>query len=292
MLRLTICLLLLTLINPLHFKFENSVVTRTVLKASSSGPNSINSISGREKKKYSDFAKLAVWGCSSLLLKPKVASAVSTTIFPECSESITVFRKGDREAVVIGTAHISEESAKLVERTIQKLLPSVVMIELDPKRIGKFANLTSLSRAGFDVPSFAVENYAQQQEAKLALRKPNLFETVTNGVRMAVGQVAQGVSGAVLGRFLSQFYKSFEKLGFQTGAEFKVAVTEGRRQGARILLGDRDVDTTLQRLSAAISGTDPDSFDRLLSKIQDMDIFESQSAGSIEGFQGDMDKVR
>jgi len=306
MLRFFFALLLLPSVSPLRTTFQKDLIfhhkfTRAFLlnahheTTTTTTTSSINSISGREKKKYSDVAKFIAWGFSSAFIiksKPAPASAVTTTIFPsECSESITVFRKGDREAVVIGTAHISEESAKLVERTIQTLHPSIVMIELDPKRIGKFSNLTSLSLAGFDVPSFAMESYSQQAEAlaKVSQRKSNLFETVINGIRSAVGQVAQGVSGAVLGKFLAQFYKSFEKLGFQTGAEFKVAVVEGQRQGARILLGDRDVDTTLQRLSSAISGSDPDGFDRLLSKMESMDMFESQ--GAADTLKGDMDKV-
>lgn len=281
--------------SPLQNKFQKSFIRTTVnLKVKQQTTGSISSISSHEKNKYTNFAKFTTIGFSSLFIKSKPASAIAATIFPECSESITVFRKGDQEAVIIGTAHISEESAKLVERTIEKLHPNIVMIELDPKRIGKFSNLSSLSNAGFDVPSFAVDSYSRQADsiAKLSQRKPSLFETVINGIRSAVGQLAQGVSGAILGRFLAQFYKSFEKLGFQTGAEFKVAVTEGQRQGARILLGDRDVDITLQRLSSAISGTDPDSFDRLLSKMEGMEVFEAQGGpDTLKGFQGDMDKV-
>jgi pheromone shutdown protein TraB len=56
-----------------------------------------------------------------------------------------------------------------------------------------------------------------------------------------------------LGTILSQFYKSIEKLGFNTGAEFKIAVEESKKMGIKVLLGDRDVDITLQRLSKAIS---------------------------------------
>jgi hypothetical protein len=33
--------------------------------------------------------------------------------------------------------------------------------------------------------------------------------------------------GALLGKVLSQFYKSVEKLGFVAGGEFKAAVEEG-----------------------------------------------------------------
>ena len=35
------------------------------------------------------------------------------------------------------------------------------------------------------------------------------------------------VGGALLGRVLSEFYKSVEKLGFVAGGEFKAAVEEG-----------------------------------------------------------------
>ena len=38
-----------------------------------------------------------------------------------------------------------------------------------------------------------------------------------------------------------------------SGGEFKTAVVEGRKVGASILLGDRDVDITLQRLSGALA---------------------------------------
>ena len=44
------------------------------------------------------------------------------------------------------------------------------------------------------------------------------------------------------------------------GGEFKAAVEEGRKVGARILLGDRDVDITLQHLAEAISTAEPDRY--------------------------------
>jgi pheromone shutdown protein TraB len=58
------------------------------------------------------------------------------------------------------------------------------------------------------------------------------------------------------GKGLSQFYNSVEKLGFVAGGEFKAAVEEARRLGAPVLLGDRDVDVTLQRLVAALGTVD------------------------------------
>lgn len=50
---------------------------------------------------------------------------------------------------MIGTAHISEESANLVRRTIKTVKPDVVMIELDPKRIGRVSGSNqTLEQAG------------------------------------------------------------------------------------------------------------------------------------------------
>ena len=66
------------------------------------------------------------------------------------------------------------------------------------------------------------------------------------------------LAGAALGKALGSFYKNVEKLGFTAGGEFQAAVDEGMKIGAKILLGDQDVDITLQRLAAAISSTSPE----------------------------------
>ena len=85
------------------------------------------------------------------------------------------------------------------------------------------------------------------------------------------GTVVKDAGGALLGKALSEFYKSIEKLGFTPGGEFAAAVEEGQKIGARILLGDRDVDITLQRLATAISLTDPASFDRLVIRMEKLE---------------------
>jgi pheromone shutdown protein TraB len=168
---------------------------------------------------------------------------------PECSDSVTVFSDPDgREIVVIGTAHISEDSAELVGRTIRSIKPDVVMIELDPKRVGRVGD-QSLEEAGFDLPPS--DGYVPQ--AQMEKKKVNNFVTAFAG---AMAGLAQQAAGALLGKALSQFYNSIEKLGFVAGGEFKAAVVEGKKVGARILLGDRDVDITLQHLAAALSETD------------------------------------
>ena len=49
--------------------------------------------------------------------------------------------------------------------------------------------------------------------------------------------------------------------------EFQAAVEEGRSIGSRILLGDRDVDVTLENLATAISLTDSEQFLNVAEKL-------------------------
>jgi len=80
-------------------------------------------------------AAVSTAAASPLLLPPRPSIAVDLPT--ECTDSLVVFRRGDRTIVMIGTAHISEDSVALVRRTIQQVKPDVVMIELDPKRVAR-----------------------------------------------------------------------------------------------------------------------------------------------------------
>ena len=49
-------------------------------------------------------------------------------------------------------------------------------------------------------------------------------------------------------------YKMFEGMvGSKTGLEFLVGIQEGRKMGARIVYGDRDVNVTMSRLQTAVT---------------------------------------
>ena len=59
-----------------------------------------------------------------ILNKVTTSSALALDFIPStCSDSVLVFKKGNRDVVMIGTAHISEESVNLVRRTIQTVKP-------------------------------------------------------------------------------------------------------------------------------------------------------------------------
>jgi len=208
-------------------------------------------------------------------------SSSSETILqalPECSDSIIVMKNDlNKQIIVIGTAHISESSVDLVRRTIQKITPDVVMIELDAKRIGRVDDGRTLQELGFDIPE-------QQKVALLpnivdnkydaetrVIKRDNLLVRTSKAVGTMVMASIKQAAGALLGKALGQFYDSVEKLGFTAGGEFKAAVEEAKRCNATVLLGDQDVDVTLQRLAAALSQVDSKQLNILLDKLSQVE---------------------
>eukprot|EP00981_Chlorochromonas_danica_P002165 scaffold428_cov168-Ochromonas_danica.AAC.30 len=202
---------------------------------------------------------------------PFPASAADIAL-PECSESVVVVRddEHDRQVVLIGTAHISENSADMVRKTIKGVHPDVVMIELDPKRVGKVTKDQSLEKLGFMLP-VGVSELSASYSSVAPQPTQNPVKQVLGALVSPIVSSVQKAAGLVLGKALSQFYTSVEKLGFNAGGEFQAAVEEARRENAKVLLGDRDVDVTLQRLATALAGADPANFDKLGEDISDVD---------------------
>jgi len=57
--------------------------------------------------------------------------------------------KDEREFIIVGTAHISRQSADLVKEVIEKEKPDVVCVELDEKRLKALAEKKPLGESGF-----------------------------------------------------------------------------------------------------------------------------------------------
>src|SRR5574339_682779 len=51
------------------------------------------------------------------------------------NEDVHIVNKDGREYLIVGTAHISRQSADLVKEVIEKEKPDVVCVELDEKRM-------------------------------------------------------------------------------------------------------------------------------------------------------------
>ena len=239
-------------------------------------PRSVmQSTKAKMTKTLSVLSTCAVGVTTAVISLPSTASALS---LPPCSDEITILKSIDnREVVLIGTAHISEESVELVRKVINDLKPDTVMIELDPKRLGRVGSDTNaLQELGFDVPSQTRIALEKQKETATAYRNKqigsgNILSKTLNSFKLQISSWASETAGSVLGKALGSFYKSVEKLGFEAGGEFKAAVEEGRDTGARVLLGDRDVDVTLERLASAILNTDPAQFEKVAGRIQDLE---------------------
>jgi hypothetical protein len=261
---------------PLHIQLKDAPVSQRYKSAVMMNTDQRPCSTTNNKNK---IVKNSIIGISSAFgfafLNRQKAIAID---LPECSDSVTIFKrqKDNKEIIMIGTAHISEESAKLVRRTIKTVKPDVVMIELDPKRVGKIAGENrTLEEAGFDIPAGSAPLRVLADEKPKA--KPGFVRKALESLSATVGVWIQDAGGKLIGRVLSEFYKSVEKLGFVAGGEFKAAVEEGRDIGARILLGDRDVDITLNRLATAVTNSKQENFDRVVSKITAL-----ESAAGIE----------
>lgn len=76
------------------------------------------------------------------------------------------------------------------------------------------------------------------------------------GFWSGVRQRALGVASSVVGSALKNMYRNLGDAGFNPGEEFAVAVAEAQRIGAAVVLGDQDVELTLQRLTQALAVTD------------------------------------
>jgi pheromone shutdown-related protein TraB len=128
-------------------------------------------------------------------------------------EDVQTVNKDGREFIIVGTAHISRESADLVRNVIENENPDVVCIELDEKR------LAALSE----------KNRWENLNIKSIIRQKQLSTLIMNLV-------------------LSSYQKKLgEKLGVTPGTELLEAVQTSKEKNIPVELCDREVRITLRR---------------------------------------------
>ncbi|HEY5674435.1 MAG TPA: TraB/GumN family protein [Malonomonas sp.] len=120
----------------------------------------------------------------------------------------------DKEVILVGTAHISQESVDTVLRTIDELLPDCVCVELDPQRYQALIN-----QKGWE--------------------SLNLKEVIKKGQ----------IPFLLVNLALSSYQK---RMGMQTGvkpgAELAAAAQNAEERGMEVELVDRNIRTTLLRV--------------------------------------------
>lgn len=119
----------------------------------------------------------------------------------------------DKEIILVGTAHVSRQSAELVTRVIEAEKPETVCIELCESR---YQSMTQKDRW-------------QNMDLLKVIKEKKAFLLLSN-------------------LMLASFQKRIgQKLGIKPGEEMMKAIEAAEKVGARIHLADRDIRTTLSR---------------------------------------------
>ncbi|WP_458777012.1 TraB/GumN family protein [Desulforhopalus sp. 52FAK] len=131
----------------------------------------------------------------------------------EYSSDVHTVTLDDRTFIIVGTAHISQESVKLVEQVIEQEKPDCVCIELDDKR---YQALTQKKKW-------------EKLDLKTIVKNKQLSTLL---VQLLMGSYQKRLGG---------------KLGVTPGAELLMAANTAKKLQIPISLCDRDVRITLRR---------------------------------------------
>ena len=143
------------------------------------------------------------------------------TPFPskEYSDDVAVIQHEDKTILLVGTAHISQQSADLVQEVIDQEQPDTVCIELDEKRYAALSN----------------PQQWENLDLKQIIRKKQLSTLLVNLV-------------------LASYQKKLgSKIGIQPGTELLTAAKAAESHNIPVELSDRDVRVTLRRAWKATS---------------------------------------
>jgi len=145
--------------------------------------------------------------------------AASEEPLRERSQDVHVLEVDGREFVLVGTAHISRESAELVREVIEQERPDAVCVELDAQR---YAALSQKRRW-------------EALDLKQVIRSRQLAALIAN---LLLASYQKRLGGA---------------LGVMPGTELMEATKVGEELGIPVSLCDRDVRVTLRRAWASMS---------------------------------------
>jgi pheromone shutdown-related protein TraB len=153
--------------------------------------------------------------------EPEIGTQAATQTVPlaPCAEDVEVVELDGRRIVLVGTAHISQESVDLVREVIERESPGVVCVELDQRRY----------------EALAQRKRWEALDLREIIRKRQLATLLLN-LMLASYQKRLGL-----------------RLGVVPGSELLAAVELANAKQIPVLLCDRDVRITLRRSWAALS---------------------------------------
>ena len=170
-----------------------------------------------------------------------------------CDPSVSSWTKNYgttlRTVHILGTAHISSASAELAGRLVREVKPNVVFVELDVKRVKRA--IPGLSSG--DPESSSNNNNPSEDATK---SKIAAFTATPSPSNESNSSPIIDIGSKYVGDAVKNMYGKLESEGFKAGDEFAMSVREGLANGSTIVLGDRDVEVTLRRLTKALAKTD------------------------------------
>ena len=247
---------------------------------------------------------------------PSTSNASNTNALLLCDPSVSTWiRTYDddsssarrRTVHILGTAHISSSSAELAGHLVKGLKPDVVFVELDAKRVSRAIPASKSGVRGSIVPGGGGDrnnrgrggpvNYSSEK-----LDNDSAPPLMTSVVSSTPSDVSSNntdrrtnpfdiqsrlvdAGSKVVGDSVKSMYTKLESEGYKAGDEFATSVREGLAIGATIVLGDRDVEVTLRRLTRALTKTD---LRKLLSP--DSDIERSMEGLLPEGMKKSLEQ--
>ena len=137
---------------------------------------------------------------------------------PEKSEALHYLEYDEKTVILVGTAHVSRESAQQVRDTIEQEVPDTVCVELCQSRY----------------QSISQKERWQQTDIIKVIREKQSFLLLSN---------------LLLASFQKRIAKQFD---INPGAEMIEAIKAAEEVGAAIHLADRDIRTTLSRTWRAL----------------------------------------
>eukprot|EP00536_Pseudo-nitzschia_multiseries_P017670 jgi/Psemu1/328612/estExt_fgenesh1_pg.C_17150001 len=225
-------------------------------------------------------ATAAAFGVSTVTtpLASWAATVISSTSV--CDPTVSVWSKDGRIIYLLGTAHISTTSAALAGQLVRDTNPNGVFIELDPKRISGTGTLAQKFQGDANTPAPKRESKIIVPQISAAPGDDGMVmassTTTSSGepippstssstalsakTKAQLGNPVMKAATAAVGKQIKGLYSRLDSAGFDSGEEFVTAVREGKKIGADIVLGDRDVEVTLQRVTEGLAKTDLRAF--------------------------------
>ena len=158
----------------------------------------------------------------------------SSLINPSCDPTVSVWARGSRKLYLLGTAHISAESAQLAGRLVREVQPQAVFVELDAKRVGR-AKMPSTTAS--DTVSNRVTSGTLASTSSSIDSNPKTYDTTSSeppavGIRARKDSPVQDkinpfdvkarimrASQALVGDSIKKLYQKLESQGFSAGEE-------------------------------------------------------------------------